>query len=212
MSKTKKFFVETGGRRLVGVLHTAGEACIITCHGMESYKDSPKYIRIAERFSEEGISVCRFDFGGCGESEGNFYDINGRFDDLVTIGNFIRNEGFAKVGLLGSSLGASLAISAAEYIHAHIIVSISAPATVRIKGKMPLEVVGSLSIPIFFIHGKADELIPYEHSEMLYKRAQNPKEIWIVEGGDHRFSDERLREALIERSLEWVKANCKWGI
>jgi hypothetical protein len=39
--------------------------------------------------------------------------------------------------------------------------------------------------PLFFIHGTADKVVPVKMTKMLYKKAREPKTIWIVEGAKH---------------------------
>jgi hypothetical protein len=39
--------------------------------------------------------------------------------------------------------------------------------------------------PILFIHGTEDTVISHKHSEKLYEAANEPKEIWSIEGGRH---------------------------
>jgi len=68
--------IPTGGGRLAAALHLpeAGQRpwpCVVTAHGLLSSKDSDKYVQIGEVFTQAGIAVCRFDFRGCGESQGN---------------------------------------------------------------------------------------------------------------------------------------------
>lgn len=79
--------IRLGEGRLAGVLHSPYEeasTCIVTCHGLYSSKDSEKYINIAHRFVQEELAVFRFDFTGCGESEGNVEDttLTRRIEDL----------------------------------------------------------------------------------------------------------------------------------
>ena len=47
--------------------------------------------------------------------------------------------------------------------------------------------------PLLLIHGTADEVVPVEDGRLLYDRAGEPKELSLIEGADHRFSDHRER-------------------
>lgn len=40
-------------------------------------------------------------------------------------------------------------------------------------------------VPILFLHGTADVVIPSSHSEMLYAAAAEPKELILIPGGEH---------------------------
>ncbi|NEP45555.1 MAG: alpha/beta hydrolase, partial [Okeania sp. SIO2H7] len=45
--------------------------------------------------------------------------------------------------------------------------------------------VSQLKMPVFFIHGTDDNLIPPYMSEKLFELAPEPKELFIVPGADH---------------------------
>ena len=66
---------------------------------------------------------------------------------------------------------------------------VSGVAVLRMGGlgePSPLEVVDRIAPrPLLLMHGTEDKDIPYAHSEALYARADDPKELWIVEGGQH---------------------------
>ncbi len=40
-------------------------------------------------------------------------------------------------------------------------------------------------MPIVFLHGTADTVIPYHHSERLFAEAQEPKQLWTITDGGH---------------------------
>jgi len=78
----------------------------------------------------------------------------------------------------------------------------------------PIQWVGKISpYPLLILHGKEDELIGVDHARRLYKAALEPKEIAIIEGGEHKL---RLSEKAMDTALEWLKkdnltltCNCK---
>jgi pimeloyl-ACP methyl ester carboxylesterase len=50
----------------------------------------------------------------------------------------------------------------------------------------PVEVVPRISpIPVLFVHGDRDHYFPVEHPEALYAAANDPKELWLIEGFGH---------------------------
>jgi len=50
----------------------------------------------------------------------------------------------------------------------------------------PVDVVGRISpIPLLLVHGDADHYFPVEHPEALFAAANEPKELWLVEGFGH---------------------------
>ena len=59
--------------------------------------------------------------------------------------------------------------------------------------------------PLLLVHGDADELIPLEHAQKLYRKAGEPKELEIIPGAKHRM---RLEKAAMDFVLVWLKARC----
>lgn len=48
-----------------------------------------------------------------------------------------------------------------------------------------LSKVRSLRIPVLFMHGSADSVVPPEMSQRLYDSASKPKQLFIIPGADH---------------------------
>lgn len=73
--------IEHAGRTLRGVMHLpAAEApapAVALCHGFGGNRAEFGYtfVRLAERLAERGIAAYRFDFAGCGDSDGDFADL-----------------------------------------------------------------------------------------------------------------------------------------
>ena len=85
---------------------------VILCHGMESTKEGTKHVRLAERLARRGIATLRFDFSYVGESEGDFADLTfrGEVEDLGGAWDFFRTRVSGPIGLLGSSMGGTVAL------------------------------------------------------------------------------------------------------
>jgi fermentation-respiration switch protein FrsA (DUF1100 family) len=65
----------------------------------------------------------------------------------------------------------------------------------------PEAAVGLLSpIPVLFIHGDADGIVPLHHSQRLFELAGFPKELWVVPGAGHiqAIQSKELRARLTE--------------
>jgi alpha/beta superfamily hydrolase len=170
---------------------------------MESDKDSEKYIELAERFSND-FAVLRFDFRGCGESEGKFSDIDGRYADLIAAIGFVRELGIARIGLLGSSLGGCLSILAGAEEEIGAVVTWSAVS--RFPGGFDaIEAIRKMTCPILIIHGNKDMLVGEVHARDLYENAKAQKELRIIEGARHAFEDPKSRKEAIELSFNWFK-------
>ncbi len=59
--------------------------------------------------------------------------------------------------------------------------------------------------PLLLVHGDADELVPVEHARRLYKKAEEPKELKIIPGAQHRM---RLNKPAMDFVLDWLEARC----
>ena len=57
--------------------------------------------------------------------------------------------------------------------------------SVKISDAAPLEVVDKITVPILFIHGDEDGLVPFDMMGKLYDKATAPKEKFIVAGAGH---------------------------
>ena len=100
------------GQRVSGVLHLLEKEnppCVIASHGLLASKDSEKYIALGEILAREGLALLRFDFRGCGDSEGRMEEstVSGRIADLSSAIAFVKAyPGLGnRIGLFGSSLG-----------------------------------------------------------------------------------------------------------
>jgi len=224
--------VRFGEHGLAGVFHSPREGtstCVITCHGLYSSKDSEKYAGIARRFCGEDFAVLRFDFRGCGEIGDLFEDtsLTGRMEDLEDALDFVQEQGYENVGVMGSSLGGTVAVlTAAKDRRVKALVTWATPCRLgelfrgeEIKGLEKLRqdiskydvvrAVKKVHCPILIIHGSLDKQVPLFHAEVLYENANEPKNIQIIEGADHRITNHIHRRRAIELTLDWFKKYLK---
>lgn len=80
-------------------------------HGFNGSKSNRKFVKIARKFTKAGIAVLRFDFSGCGDSEGDFENMSifQQVEDLRAAFKFLINQSEIdkkRIGFLGYSLGA----------------------------------------------------------------------------------------------------------
>jgi len=115
----ESFRVQSGEYALSGILAIPDMAgkfpCVALSHGLVSSKESSKYVYLAERLCAAGIAACRFDYHGCGESEGNISEttLTIRIHNLDSILNHIRGHASVdgtRIAILGSSFGGSTAL------------------------------------------------------------------------------------------------------
>lgn len=225
-------FVRFGQYGLASVLHSPNEKtsiCVITCHGLFSSKDSEKYVDIAEGLCREDIAVLRFDFRGCGESWGLFEEtsLTRRMEDLSSALDFMEKKGYLNTGVMGSSLGGTASIlTAAKDERVKALVTWAAPCSLdelfregiierlenlRLDAKK-YDVVTALRdtcCPILIVHGSLDELVPTSDANALYKNANEPKDIKMINGADHRFIASIHRRKAIELTVDWFRKHLK---
>jgi exosortase A-associated hydrolase 2 len=120
----EQLVIETRRGALVGMLHrperdARPEAAVLFCHafGEERKSSALTMARLARAVAGAGLPALRFDYYGCGDSEGEFADatVASRLDDVPDAARFLQERtGAANVLLLGLRLGATLAALAAE--------------------------------------------------------------------------------------------------
>jgi putative redox protein len=109
-------FSNARGETLSGIVHASERAGssrgVVLCHGMESHKSSAKIVAMSRFLSLHGFTALRFDFAGSGASRGSFAEISysRQADDLRAAVGYLANLGVTRVGLIGSSMGGSVAL------------------------------------------------------------------------------------------------------
>jgi dipeptidyl aminopeptidase/acylaminoacyl peptidase len=228
-----RFDIHSDGLTIRAVLRspeTHAWPVVLLCHGLMSHKDASKYRRLAEVFAADGIATVRFDFRGCGESEGRLEEstVSRRWRDLQRVLGEARDlEGFnGRMGLLGSSLGGYLALLEAGCNSQVLCVAVwSTPShlsdlAARLPQLSPARMSQSFyadldrveplfrveNVPrVLIIHGRQDELVPCQHAYALFEAVKDPKSLQLFGDGDHRFSNPRVRERAMALSLEWFQ-------
>ena len=229
--KEQHLEIFSDGLKLRAVLHTPAAASwplVILCHGFLSYKDSSKYRQLAQVFARESIATVRFDFRGCGESEGLLSEssMSRRWRDLQrVIEESMDLEDFdGRLGLLGSSLGGYLALLEASHNSGVRCVAVwSTPSHLldlakRLPEVSPVEfsqecyddLLTVELLPrlknvqrVLIVHGQEDQQVPPEHASSLHEVLDEPKALHILQGADHRFSASEWREEAIRLTMEW---------
>lgn len=158
--------------------------------------------------------------------------LSGRIEDYKAALEYIRSEDIdsKRVGVIGSSLGGMVAIGGKQKVNA--VVTVGSPYKVPRYGKplIPREE-GDYYIlpsgsrfkkdfyediqkydltqdvkkapPLMIIHGSSDEVVPLEHAQILYDSAAEPKDLQIIEGADHTFSNPVQLDRAVKLAVEW---------
>lgn len=147
--------------------------------------------------------ILLFDYRGYGESGGEPRGESLLLDARAAI-EIVRarpdGEG-KKILLFGESIGGSMSLVLAEDEKVDGVITLAAFSSVRdVARDMPLHriftpfvpdrynalaAVGGLEIPVLFIHGTADEIIPFAHGERLFAAGGKGKEHFWIEGAGH---------------------------
>ncbi len=177
------------------------------------------------RFRELGFSVLLIDYRGYGRSQGSFPSENRVYQDAETAYNYLvkqRQLSPSEIFLYGHSLGGAVAVELAvtHSEAAGLIVQSSFtsmldmverqslmrlfPVRLLLTQKFDsLAKLKLLKIPVLFVHGTADSLIPAEMSNKLYATSGEPKQILLVpnakhNNGDAFFNSSEYRQTLVD--------------
>ena len=127
-------FTGSDGQRLAARLDRPDDepvAFALFAHCFTCGKDVFAAARIAQRLTEHGVAVLRFDFTGIGASDGEFANTNfsSNVADLVAAAAHLRQAYRAPALLIGHSLGGAAVLAAAlEVPDSKAVVTIAAPS------------------------------------------------------------------------------------
>lgn len=100
---------------------------MILVHGFAYYKEEDgMFVDLAKHLSDIGIISYRFDFSGCGESEGDFIEssLTKLRDDLKSILEFVESQEIIdkeRIGIVGQSFGTTCAIALAPKVKSLVL-------------------------------------------------------------------------------------------
>jgi uncharacterized protein len=157
----------------------------------------------ANRFHRLGLSVFLIDYRGYGKSQGEFPTESQVYEDAELAWNYlVKQRGInpKQIYIYGHSLGGAVAIDLAvrHPQAAGLIIQgsfTSARAMVDFQSSVyrifPIDLlltqrfdsvakVDRLQMPVLFIHGTADTIVPIEMSKKLFDAAPEPKQLYIV--------------------------------
>lgn len=113
---------------------------------MLSTKNGTKHRLLADELEKRGVACLRFDFAGCGESEGRLFDMTytREMEDVDAAIEFLAARGVLALGLFGSSMGGAVALLAAARDERVVaIVTLAAVAHPELLAERHLEEVAS---------------------------------------------------------------------
>jgi fermentation-respiration switch protein FrsA (DUF1100 family) len=185
------------------VLHLHGNAANISNH-----------LPLVAWLPAAGFNVLMLDYRGFGRSEGK-PTLDGVVDDALAALRHLRTRRDVDAGrliVLGQSIGGATALRmlAADRAGVKLAVIDSAFASYRgiardaalqsvvlapflpfvlpllpPRERDPVAMLDRLDLPLLFVHGTADAVIAYKHSEQMFAAAREPKRLIRVDGGEH---------------------------
>jgi fermentation-respiration switch protein FrsA (DUF1100 family) len=199
---------------------------VVHFHG--NAQNMSSHWQYVEWLPRRGFNVFVFDYRGYGASRGS-PEPKGVFEDSGSALDYVRSRGDVvdpgRLLVFGQSLGGANAIAVvgsgnragvrAVAIEATFF-SYSSIAGEKLTGAgslmddtySPERFVGALApLPFLLLHGTADPVIPYSHSEKLLAKAGTPKRLIAVEGAGHcEALSPRLRASYEDVFVEFFDA------
>jgi fermentation-respiration switch protein FrsA (DUF1100 family) len=69
----------------------------------------------------------------------------------------------------------------------------------------PIESLRAVRVPVYFVHGQRDELVPSAEGEALYEAYDGPKWHWWVAGASHYDVRQRHRDEYLVRLRSFLE-------
>jgi alpha/beta superfamily hydrolase len=149
-----------------------------------------------------GCVVLRFNFRGVGVSEGAFADGIGELADFCAAVDFMQQRyPSTRLWTGGFSFGAWVALTAgASDPRVSTLLGLAPPLS-----RYDFESVRVSTKPKFFIQGEFDELCALKEMQRFYARAEEPKELVVIDGADHLFNGKTIEvgEAVEDLLGDW---------
>lgn len=151
--------------------------------------------------AQTGLGVLLVDYRGYGSNDGHPTEAGLALDARAARSYLNEHAPGNAVCYFGESLGAAVAVElAAEFPPAALVLrspftSLAEvarvhyaflPVKVMLRDRFPsLERIASVDSPVLVIAGSADSIVPVEQSEAIYRAAERPERLLVIDGADH---------------------------
>ena len=181
----------------------------------------------ANRFHRLGFSVFIPDYRGYGRSEGGFPTEATVYQDAAVAWNYLVQERKiqpSQIFIYGHSLGGAVAIDlAVKHPDAAGLIVENSFTSIRdivddqsVYRIFPIDLilhqrfdsigkVPDIKMPVLFVHGKADLLVPAIMSQQLYEAAPQPKHLVLIPDAGHNNTAEVAGEKYFQLIQNFVK-------
>lgn len=231
-------FASADGTRLSGwFIPAKGEALGTVLHFHGNAQNMSAHYSFVSWLPAQGFNLFLFDYRGYGASEGD-PSREGVFQDAVAALRHVKARDDIdqdRLIVFGQSLGGALALAAVAAEKPAGLRGLATDSAFSSYKRVAADHAGVLKplayvlvgnrygpqkrvaeiapIPLLFIHGTADRVVPYSHARQLHETASEPKELWTIEGGGHTCALGENAETYIPllraRFIEWVSAEAR---
>lgn len=174
-------------------------------HGRGSNKSYSLYRMQGLR--QVGFSVLTLDYRGYGDSIGAFPSESSVFEDSRAAWNYltqVRRVPANEIVIYGESLGGAVALALAvkQPDAGGLVLQSTFTSMTSMLRRIPwfqflpvnwilterfdsLAKVRLLKVPVLFLHGQTDDVVPAYMSDQLYRAAPEPKKLFLIPAGSH---------------------------
>jgi pimeloyl-ACP methyl ester carboxylesterase len=203
---------------------------VVIAHGFLSDKNHPGIVKVATWLKHQGFSVCRFDFTGCGESEGRWsLSVKQQMEDIVAVVDHFADYG--EIVLMANSYSA-LPATIAAYTQPKItkLVTINGfyggvPKAFWLKCLYLGAKLGArywrflegeylfieqrfkpekIRVPVLVVCSEYDEIVDNGQAEAFYQALKTKKKLVRVDA-DHEIQQPKAFERAIWSFYEWER-------
>ena len=69
-----------------------------------------------------------------------------------------------------------------------------------------VDLVSDIKVPIYTLHGTADDVIPVSHGICIHEAASEPKRLWVIEGGMHCSLFDTHKDEYVVRLMSFLES------
>ena len=218
-------FTTSDGVRLHAWLFRGGGPLLIWLHGNGG--NLTHRADLAARLATMGLSVLVVDWRGYGKSEGMPYEAKLYRDALAAYDYAARELGAREIAMYGESLGGPYAAYVASKRKVTCVVIENSFPSLRELGNtlyypVPLGWTAPFAMattrwlneggaPVLVMHGRHDEMIPFELAMRLYNGLNVPKELFVSETARHSGIPDAEGQRYFAKVAEFVKKGSGLG-
>ncbi len=199
MAEINSFFISGPAGRLEALLNAGAAGApysAIVCHPHPLFggtMHNKVVYHAAKALNSFGFPVVRFNFRGAGRSEGAHDQGRGETDDVRAALDWLDREFHLPIIFAGFSFGAAVGLRAAcPDPRVAALISLGTPIEVEQRA-YGYDFLLRCTQPKLFVSGGNDQFGPRTALQKLVASAVPPKQLILVEGGDH-FFEGHLRE------------------